>query len=49
MLRFLAITVLTLLGNAPGLIIASWTLDGFNLIVTGFTVRSNKAGDEIVS
>lgn len=37
MLRFLAITVLTLLGNALGLIIASWILDGFNLTVVGFT------------
>lgn len=36
MLRFLAITVLTLLGNALGLMIASWLLDGFNLSVTGF-------------
>ena len=36
MFRFLAITVLTLLGNALGLIIASWLLDGFNLTATGF-------------
>jgi len=36
MLRFIAITVLTLLGNALGLIIASWILDGFNLSFAGF-------------
>lgn len=36
MLRFLATTVLTLLGNALGLIIASWVLEGFNLSVAGF-------------
>lgn len=36
MLRFLATTVLTLLGNALGLIIASWLLEGFNLSVAGF-------------
>lgn len=36
MLRFLATLVLTLLGNALGLIVASWLLDGFNLSVAGF-------------
>jgi len=36
MLRFLAITVLTLLGNALGLLIASWLIDGFNLTAAGF-------------
>lgn len=36
MLRFLAITILTLLGNALGLLLASWILDGFNLSATGF-------------
>lgn len=36
MFRFLAITVLTLLGNALGLLIASWLLDGFNLSASGF-------------
>lgn len=36
MFRFLAITVLTLLGNALGLLIASWLLDGFSLSATGF-------------
>lgn len=36
MLRFIAITILTLLGNALGLMIASWLLDGFNLSVAGF-------------
>ncbi len=36
MLRFIAITVLTLLGNALGLMIASWALDGFNVSPAGF-------------
>lgn len=36
MLRFLAITILTLLGNALGLLIASWILPGFHLSVEGF-------------
>lgn len=36
MLRFLATTILTLLGNAIGLLVASWVLDGFNLSVGGF-------------
>ena len=36
MLRFLAITILTLLGNALGLLLASWILDGFNLSAAGF-------------
>lgn len=36
MLRFLATTVLTLIGNALGLLIASWLLEGFNLSLTGF-------------
>ena len=36
MLRFLATTVLTLLGNAIGLLVASLILDGFNLSVQGF-------------
>lgn len=36
MLKFLAITILTLLGNALGLLLASWILDGFNLSATGF-------------
>jgi len=35
-LRFLAITVLTLLGNALGLLVASWLIDGFNLTAVGF-------------
>lgn len=36
MFRFLATTVLTIVGNALGLLIASWLLEGFNLSVTGF-------------
>ena len=36
MLRFLAITLLTLLGNALGLLVASWILPGFHLTATGF-------------
>ena len=36
MFRFLAITVLTLIGNALGLIVASWLLDGFNVSAAGF-------------
>lgn len=36
MIRFLAVTVLTLLGNALGLLIASWLLEGFNITATGF-------------
>ncbi len=36
MFRLLATTVLTLIGNALGLIIASWVLTGFNISVTGF-------------
>lgn len=36
MLRFLATTVLTLLGNALGLLVASWLIDGFNLSANGF-------------
>lgn len=36
MLRFLAVTVLTLLGNAIGLLAASWLLDGFNVSAIGF-------------
>jgi len=36
MLRFLAITILTLLGNALGLLVASWVVDGFNLTAAGF-------------
>lgn len=36
MLRFLATTLLTLSGNALGLMIASWVLDGFNLSTIGF-------------
>ena len=36
MVRFLAQTVLTLLGNALGLLIASWLLPDFNLSVAGF-------------
>jgi len=36
MLRFLAITILTLLGNALGLLVASWLVDGFNLTAAGF-------------
>jgi len=36
MLRFLAQTVLTLLGNALGLLVASWLLPDFNLTVSGF-------------
>lgn len=36
MLRFLATTVLTLIGNALGLLIAGWIIDGFNLSAQGF-------------
>jgi len=36
MFRFLAVTVLTLIGNALGLLVASWLLDGFNLSLQGF-------------
>jgi len=36
MLRFIATVLLTLLGNALGLIIASWLLDGFNVTAIGF-------------
>lgn len=36
MLRFLATTALTLLGNALGLLVTSWILPGFNLSVQGF-------------
>jgi len=36
MLRFIATTVLTLLGNALGLLVASWLLEGFELSVSGF-------------
>lgn len=36
MLRFLATTVLTLIGNALGLLIASWLIDGFHVTATGF-------------
>lgn len=36
MFRFLAITILTLLGNAFGILIASWILDGFSVNATGF-------------
>lgn len=36
MLRFLATTVLTLIGNALGLLIASWLIDGFHVTVAGF-------------
>lgn len=36
MLRFLATTVLTLIGNALGLLVASWLLEDFNLSVSGF-------------
>ena len=36
MFRFLAITVLTLIGNALGLIVASWVLSGFHVTVQGF-------------
>lgn len=36
MLRFLATIVLTLLGNALGLLVTSWILPGFNLSVQGF-------------
>lgn len=35
MLRFLAQTVLTLLGNAIGLLTASWLLPDFNLSISG--------------
>ena len=36
MLRFLATTVLTLLGNALGLLIASWLIEDFHVTVAGF-------------
>ena len=36
MLRFLATTILTLIGNAAGLLIASWLIEGFNLTAAGF-------------
>src|SRR6218665_630835 len=36
MLRFLAITLLTLLGNALGLLVASWVLPGLEITVNGF-------------
>lgn len=36
MLRFLATTVLTLIGNALGLLFASWLIEGFNLSAAGF-------------
>ncbi len=38
MIRFLATTVLTLLGNTLGLITASLLLDGFIITVSGFVV-----------
>lgn len=36
MLRFLATTLLTLLGNALGLLVTAWILAGFNLSAHGF-------------
>ncbi|MGY4893155.1 MAG: phage holin family protein [Candidatus Saccharimonadota bacterium] len=36
MLRFLATAVLTLLGNAIGLLAASWLIQGFELSAVGF-------------
>lgn len=36
MLRFIATSVLNLLGNALGLLAAVWLLEGFTLTVTGF-------------
>lgn len=36
MLRFLATTVLTLIGNGLGLLIASWLLPGFGISYVGF-------------
>ena len=36
MLRFLATTALTLLGNAIGLLVASWLIDGFSVSLSGF-------------
>ena len=38
MIRFLVRTVIVLLGNAVGLIIASLVFDGFSIDVTGFVV-----------
>ena len=36
MLRFLATTIFTLIGNALGLLIASWLIDGFHVTAVGF-------------
>jgi len=36
MLRFIATSLLTLLGNALGLLVASWLLDGFTVSLSGF-------------
>lgn len=36
MLRFLATTLLTLIGNALGLMIASWILEDFSITLVGF-------------
>ncbi len=36
MLRFLATITLTLIGNALGLLIASWIFEGFSVSVIGF-------------
>lgn len=36
MFRFIATTILTLIGNALGLIVASWLLDGFDVSLSGF-------------
>lgn len=38
MFRFLAVTVLTIVGNALGLLLASWVLDDFSLSASGFLV-----------